>query len=68
MMRALFFLAFLIPAPMLAETILATSTISAVTVYPEGAQVTRQGTFLTPVGQHELLIAELPGNKCLKKG
>lgn len=59
-MRVLFCLACLIPAPMLAETVLATSTVSAVTVYPEGAQVTREVTFSAPAGQHELLIADLP--------
>jgi uncharacterized protein (TIGR02231 family) len=61
LMRGLFFLALLIPAPVFADTILAKSTITAVTVYPEGAQITREVQFDAPAGQHEVLITDLPG-------
>lgn len=47
--------------PALAETIPATSTITAVTVYPSGAKITRQVSFAAPSeGAHELLITDLP--------
>ncbi len=60
-MRALAILAFL-PAPALADTVLATSHITAVTVYPMGAQVTREVTFTAPPGPHDLLITDLPAD------
>jgi hypothetical protein len=41
-MRGLFFLTLLIPAPVLADTILGTPTIAAVTIYPQGAQIIRE--------------------------
>jgi uncharacterized protein (TIGR02231 family) len=47
--------------PALADTIPATSTITAVTVYPDGARLTREVTFTTPAaGTHELLVTDLP--------
>jgi uncharacterized protein (TIGR02231 family) len=47
--------------PALADTIPATSTITAVTVYPQGAKITRQVTFTAPTaGAHELLVTDLP--------
>ena len=47
--------------PALAETIPATSTITAVTVYPRGAKVTRQVSFTVPSsGAHDLLVTDLP--------
>ncbi len=47
--------------PALADTIPATSTITAVTVYPQGAKITRQVTFTAPsAGAHELLVTDLP--------
>ncbi len=47
--------------PVLADTIPATSTIVAVTVYPQGAKVTRTVTFTAPsAGAHELLVTDLP--------
>lgn len=48
--------------PALADTIPATSRITAVTVYPEGAKLTREVTFTLPAaGSHELLVTDLPG-------
>lgn len=46
--------------PALAGQILASSQITAVTVYPEGAQITREVSFDAPAGQSELLITDLP--------
>lgn len=47
--------------PSLADTITASSTITAVTVYPDGAKLTREVTFTAPAaGTHELLVVDLP--------
>jgi uncharacterized protein (TIGR02231 family) len=49
--------------PALADTIPATSRITAVTVYPDGAKLTREVTFTAPVaGAHELLVTDLPAD------
>ncbi len=50
----------LAPLPALADTVLATSRITAVTIYPQGAQVTREVTFNAPPGPHEVLVTDLP--------
>lgn len=59
-MRIFALVALLLPCPALADQILATSTITAVTVYPEGAEVTREVVFTGPAGTHEVLITDLP--------
>jgi uncharacterized protein (TIGR02231 family) len=47
--------------PAFADTIAATSRITAVTVYPDGAKLTREVTFAAPAaGNHELLVTDLP--------
>ena len=47
--------------PACADTIAATSRITAVTVYPDGARLTREVTFAAPsAGSHELLVTDLP--------
>ncbi|NPD15559.1 DUF4139 domain-containing protein [Xinfangfangia sp. D13-10-4-6] len=47
--------------PAFADTITATSTITDVTVYPQGAKVTREVRFESPsAGVHELLVTDLP--------
>lgn len=47
--------------PACADTIAATSRITAVTVYPDGAKLTREVTFSAPAaGIHELLVTDLP--------
>ncbi|WP_103258389.1 DUF4139 domain-containing protein [Tabrizicola aquatica] len=47
--------------PALSDTITAASRITAVTVYPDGAKLTREVTFTAPAaGRHELLVADLP--------
>lgn len=47
--------------PAVADTLPATSRITAVTVYPDGAKLTREVTFTAPAaGAHELLVTDLP--------
>lgn len=47
--------------PALADTLPATSRITAVTVYPDGARLTREVSFTAPsAGRHELLVTDLP--------
>ena len=47
--------------PACADTITATSRITAVTVYPDGAKLTREVHFSAPAaGSHELLVTDLP--------
>lgn len=47
--------------PALADTLVAPSTITAVTVYPDGARITREVTFTAPAaGSHELLVTDMP--------
>lgn len=47
--------------PAFADTIAATSRITSVTVYPDGAKLTREVTFTAPAaGSHELLVTDLP--------
>ena len=59
-MRALALSLVLFAAPALAEDLPVTSRVSAVTVYPDGATVTRAATFSAPAGQHELIVTDLP--------
>lgn len=47
--------------PVCADTLAATSRITAVTVYPDGARLTREVKFTAPAaGSHELLVTDLP--------
>lgn len=61
-MRALFATLLATTAlPAFADTIAATSRITAVTVYPDGAKLTREVRFTAPtVGSHELLVTDMP--------
>lgn len=61
-MRHIALFALLLPYPALADQILATSRITAVTVYPAGAQITREVSFTAPAGPLELLITDLPAD------
>ena len=60
-MRVLVCLALLMPGGAFADTIMATSRVTAVTIYPQGAQVTREAVFTAPAGAHEVVIMDLPG-------
>ena len=66
-MRAFVLIAFLssgpfLIGPALGDTVFATSKITGVTIYPQGAQVTRDVTFTAPAGAHDLLITDLPAS------
>ena len=63
-MRALLtFLLATTALPALADTIAATSRITAVTVYPDGARLTREVNFVAPsAGEHDLLVTDLPAD------
>jgi uncharacterized protein (TIGR02231 family) len=50
----------LLAGPACAETITATSRVTAATIFPEGAEITREVTFMAPAGLHELRITDLP--------
>ncbi|NBZ88101.1 DUF4139 domain-containing protein [Stagnihabitans tardus] len=52
--------ALLLTAPAWADQIAATSRITAVTIYPMGAEVTREVTFTATAGAHDLVITDLP--------
>lgn len=60
-MRYIAALALILPMSAWADTLLATSHVTAVTIHPQGAQVTREVTFTAPPpGAHDLLITDLP--------
>lgn len=59
-MRALPLMLALVPLPLWAADIPLTSRVSAVTLYPQGASVTREVAFDAPAGQHDLILADLP--------
>lgn len=61
-MRPFLILALLLPTSALADQIVANSHITAVTIYPQGALVTREVDFDAPAGQNELLITDLPAD------
>ena len=46
--------------PAFADVSRVQSHVTAVTVFPQGAQVTREVDFTAQAGTHELLIADLP--------
>ena len=59
-MRALMCFVLMMPGAALADTILASSHVTSVTIYPQGAQVMREVIFDAPAGAHDLLITDLP--------
>ncbi|WP_231125828.1 DUF4140 domain-containing protein [Roseovarius gahaiensis] len=52
----------LLPVPLWAEDIPLRSTVTAATLYPQGATVTRSVGFSAPAGQHDLILSDLPQN------
>jgi len=52
----------LIPAPLVAEDFPLTSAVSAVTLYPQGATVTRAVPYDIPAGRHRLILTDLPAS------
>ena len=61
-MRSLPVILALWPAAALAEDIPLSSDVSAVTLYPGGASVTRAVPFSVPAGDHALILTDLPGS------
>ncbi|PKQ12366.1 MAG: hypothetical protein CVT70_09880 [Alphaproteobacteria bacterium HGW-Alphaproteobacteria-1] len=59
-MRALTLCLACLPLAALADDIPLTSRVSAVTLYPQGASVTREAPFAVPAGAHDLILADLP--------
>ncbi len=59
-MRHFLLTAAFFPSLAFADTITATSHVTAVTIYAQGAEVTRTITFTAPKGAHDLLITDLP--------
>ncbi|QFT79322.1 hypothetical protein FIU89_01770 [Roseovarius sp. THAF27] len=49
-----------LPFPALAEDFALTSDVGAVTLYPQGATITRQVPYSIPAGQHQLILTDLP--------
>jgi len=49
-----------LPAAALADDIPLSSDVSAATLYPSGATVTRVAPFSAPEGQHQLILTDLP--------
>lgn len=50
----------LLPSVALAEDVALSSNVSAVTLYPGGASVTREASFSVPAGDHALILTDLP--------
>lgn len=50
----------LLPLALSAETLQVTSRITAVTLFADGARISREVRFDAPVGSHDLLITDLP--------
>lgn len=61
-MRAFVILCCLFAAPASADAIFSNSKIISVTVYPQGAQLTRLVEFDAKAGEHDLLVTDLPQN------
>ena len=53
-------LASVVSFPAFGDEILATNRITAVTLYPQGAMISREVVFDAPVGAHELRLTDLP--------
>lgn len=59
-MRALALVLACLPLSALAGEFSLPSRVSAVTLYPQGANVTREASFSVPEGAHDLILADLP--------
>ncbi|MEI4234415.1 DUF4139 domain-containing protein [Roseovarius sp. D22-M7] len=59
-MRSLVLPLLICAGPAVSEDIALSSRVTAVTLYPDGATVTREVPFTAPAGEHELILADLP--------
>ncbi len=62
-MKKLLFLLTLAPTFAQAETFVIDTKVSEVTVYPDGAEIIRAGTFDIPAGRHRLVLLGIPANE-----
>lgn len=60
LVSALLLLSTALPTTLLAEDIPLTSAVRSVTLYPQGATVTRAVPFSAPAGRHDLILTDLP--------
>ncbi len=49
-----------LPFPALADDFALSSDVSTVTLYPQGATITREVPYTIPAGQHQLILTDLP--------
>ena len=49
-----------IPAALWADDLPVDSEVTSVTVFPQGATLTREGDFAVPAGQHQLILTDMP--------
>ncbi|WP_135504061.1 DUF4139 domain-containing protein [Roseovarius aestuariivivens] len=66
-MRSLALILFAMPFAALADDIPLTSQVTAVTLFPQGATVTRNVPFDMPAGQHRLILRDLPRSTPLEQ-
>ncbi|MGH1423739.1 MAG: DUF4139 domain-containing protein [Pseudooceanicola sp.] len=59
-MRAAIILSLILPFPAIAADIPVTTRVSAATVFPQGATISRFGTFSASAGTHQLIITDVP--------
>jgi uncharacterized protein (TIGR02231 family) len=59
-MRSVVLALLICAGPVLADEIAVSSRVSAVTLYPDGATVTREVPFTAPAGAHDVILADLP--------
>ncbi len=65
-MRILVLMLACCPAALFAEDIALTSDVSAVTLYPGGATITRDVPFTASAGAHQLILTDLPSSTPLE--
>ena len=65
-MRILVLMLACCPAALFAEDIALTSNVSAVTLYPGGAKITRDVPFSASAGAHQLILTDLPSSTPLE--
>lgn len=56
-----------LPIPIWAADIPLQSDVRAVTVFPQGATITREVAFSAPAGQHQLILTDLPPDTPLER-
>lgn len=56
-----------LPVPLWAADIPAQSSVRAVTLFPQGATITREVSFSAPAGQHRLILGDLPPDTPLSR-